>query len=205
MGGSQSIDLDTRSAVLREAAALFAAQGYDAVSVREIVAAAGVTKPALYYYFGSKEGVAKAVVDEFMLACNALRHGVFKSVTEIPDLFETYSREMLKLAHDFRNTLSFGFSIMFGRSSLKDLVLVAEDYHVQVINEWQQQLTARGMKPAIALAAIKTFWALLQQELMRVVQCPDFKGCGGGLAHEIATIVLHGVAGLETDTTGTDA
>jgi len=41
---------------------LFATQGYDATSVREIVEGAGVTKPTLYYHFRSKEGLAKALV-----------------------------------------------------------------------------------------------------------------------------------------------
>lgn len=44
------------------AARLFAARGYDATSVREIVEAAGVTKPTLYYHFGSKEGLAQALL-----------------------------------------------------------------------------------------------------------------------------------------------
>src|SRR3954454_15200663 len=48
--------------VARTAAGLFARQGYDATSVREIVAAAGVTKPTLYYHFGSKEGLAQALL-----------------------------------------------------------------------------------------------------------------------------------------------
>lgn len=42
---------------------LFAAQGYDATSVRMIVEAAGVTKPTLYYHFGSKEGLAHALLN----------------------------------------------------------------------------------------------------------------------------------------------
>jgi AcrR family transcriptional regulator len=46
----------------RVAARLFAERGYDATSVREIVAAAGVTKPTLYYHFGSKEGLAQALL-----------------------------------------------------------------------------------------------------------------------------------------------
>ena len=44
------------------AAKLFASQGYDATSVRSIVDAAGVTKPTLYYHFGSKEGLANALL-----------------------------------------------------------------------------------------------------------------------------------------------
>src|SRR4051812_18978222 len=48
--------------IARVAARLFATQGYEATSVRMIVEAAGVTKPTLYYYFGSKEGLAQAVL-----------------------------------------------------------------------------------------------------------------------------------------------
>jgi AcrR family transcriptional regulator len=44
------------------AARLFATKGFDATSVREIVEAAGVTKPTLYYYFRSKEGLAEALL-----------------------------------------------------------------------------------------------------------------------------------------------
>ncbi len=36
---------------------LFTQRGYSATTVRELVEAAGVTKPVLYYYFGSKEGL----------------------------------------------------------------------------------------------------------------------------------------------------
>jgi TetR/AcrR family transcriptional regulator len=46
-----------RERLLSSALDLFAARGYAATTVREIVAAAGVSKPVLYYYFGSKEGI----------------------------------------------------------------------------------------------------------------------------------------------------
>ena len=48
--------------VARMAARLFAQLGYDATPVRRIVEAAGVTKPTLYYHFGSKEGLAEALL-----------------------------------------------------------------------------------------------------------------------------------------------
>jgi AcrR family transcriptional regulator len=48
--------------IARVAARLFAARGYDATSVREIVEAAGVTKPTLYYHYRSKEGLAQALL-----------------------------------------------------------------------------------------------------------------------------------------------
>lgn len=52
------------SHIARAAARLFASRGYDATSVREIVEAAGVTKPTLYYYFRSKEALGQALVHD---------------------------------------------------------------------------------------------------------------------------------------------
>lgn len=61
---SQHPTPDNRSAIAHHALDLFAAHGYDAVGVQDICAAAGVTKPTLYHYFGSKRGLLEAVVRE---------------------------------------------------------------------------------------------------------------------------------------------
>ncbi len=53
---------DNRSYLIRTACRLFANQGFDAVGVQELVNEAGVTKPTLYHYFGSKQGVLEAVL-----------------------------------------------------------------------------------------------------------------------------------------------
>ncbi len=57
-------DQKVRQKLHAEAARVFARKGYATASVREIVEGAGVTKPALYYYFGSKEGVYRAILEE---------------------------------------------------------------------------------------------------------------------------------------------
>ncbi len=58
--------MDNRTRLRDAALELFAARGYEAVGVQEIVQAAGVTKPTLYHYFGSKAGLLEAVlVDRF--------------------------------------------------------------------------------------------------------------------------------------------
>lgn len=43
---------------------LFYESGYDAVGVQQIVDSAGVSKPTLYYYFGSKQGLLEALLNE---------------------------------------------------------------------------------------------------------------------------------------------
>lgn len=48
--------------ILKCALELFSSKGYEAVSVQELVVMAGITKPTLYYYFKSKEGVYEQLV-----------------------------------------------------------------------------------------------------------------------------------------------
>ena len=55
--------LRSNDRILKKALELFSDKGYDATSVREICEAAGITKPTLYHFYGSKEGVYRAIVD----------------------------------------------------------------------------------------------------------------------------------------------
>ena len=48
--------------ILSTALDLFAVKGYDATAVREICEAADITKPTLYHFYGSKDGVLQALV-----------------------------------------------------------------------------------------------------------------------------------------------
>ena len=55
--GRQTADL-----IVERAAELFAQKGFAGTSIREIAEAAGVTKPTLYYHFGSKEGLVRHII-----------------------------------------------------------------------------------------------------------------------------------------------
>jgi len=60
----------TRDAIRAVATELFAERGYSATTTREICQRAGITKPVLYYYFGSKEQLFReAILD----CCNESR------------------------------------------------------------------------------------------------------------------------------------
>ncbi len=59
---------DTRAELLDRALDLFAAYGYDGVSVQQICNAAGVTKPTLYHHFGSKRGILESLMEERLAA-----------------------------------------------------------------------------------------------------------------------------------------
>lgn len=53
---------DTRRRILDAAIEAFARDGYEGVSTRRLAECAGVNLPAIQYYFGSKEGLYRAVI-----------------------------------------------------------------------------------------------------------------------------------------------
>jgi AcrR family transcriptional regulator len=55
---------DTRSRVQQVALELFAEQGYEKTSLREIAERLSVTKAALYYHFKSKEDIVHSLTDD---------------------------------------------------------------------------------------------------------------------------------------------
>jgi AcrR family transcriptional regulator len=55
--------IQTREAIIRAAAEMFDEYGFAGASISRILQRAGVTAGALYFLFGSKEGLAKAVMN----------------------------------------------------------------------------------------------------------------------------------------------
>jgi len=89
---------EVRERLLSGATELFASKGYAATTVREIVERAGVTKPVLYYYFRSKEGIYldlmrepfsefAALVREAVLEAGSARERLFRLCLRAYDIF----------------------------------------------------------------------------------------------------------------------
>jgi AcrR family transcriptional regulator len=62
--GTQQRGEDTRRRILDTALELFATDGFEGASTRTLAERAGVNLPAIQYYFGSKEGLYRAVVEQ---------------------------------------------------------------------------------------------------------------------------------------------
>ena len=77
--------MDNRQAILDSALTLFYEKGYDAVGVQQIVDSAGVTKPTLYYYFGSKQGLLSCVLEEHFSKLEEQMESLKESPGKIPD------------------------------------------------------------------------------------------------------------------------
>jgi AcrR family transcriptional regulator len=63
---------DTRARIQRVALELFAEQGYERTSLREIAERLGVTKAALYYHFKSKEDIVRSFTEDHFARLDTL-------------------------------------------------------------------------------------------------------------------------------------
>jgi len=63
---------DTRARIQQVALELFAEQGYERTSLREIAERLGVTKAALYYHFKSKEDIVRSFTEDYFAELDAL-------------------------------------------------------------------------------------------------------------------------------------
>src|SRR5512140_2303844 len=63
MSNDRSIS-SLRSEIMKAACRAFASHGYAGTSVRTVALDAGTTKPMIYYYFGSKSGLFRAVHED---------------------------------------------------------------------------------------------------------------------------------------------
>ena len=96
-----------REAIIDKALLLFSGRAYEGVSVSELAEAAGITKPTLYYYFGSKEGLFEAVLQsqyadlDKVLAENAVYipnpksyyDDIYKTLTGVVSAYFLFARE----------------------------------------------------------------------------------------------------------------
>lgn len=55
--------MENRERILACALELFYQKGYDAVGIQEVCQTAGITKPTLYHYFGSKFGLLETLLE----------------------------------------------------------------------------------------------------------------------------------------------
>ncbi len=103
-----------RERVLTEALRLFTARGYAATSVREIVAAAGVTKPVLYYYFGSKEGLYLEIMGGISQTFEQRIMELQTSVGTVRQRLLSFFSGMFFGAHENLPAVRLAYAIYFG-------------------------------------------------------------------------------------------
>ena len=141
--------------ILEAALHLFALKGYDATSIREICEEAGITRPTLYYFFESKEGLYRALVED---VSRDLRRTVTEGLASGKSLRSKYRGVARAMFADvmLRPTLvRFAYNLVWSTTSSP----FAQELHtsyaevVELMSEAARQAAARGEVKADRLEA----------------------------------------------------
>lgn len=112
-GNGQDIP-DARDRLLKAALGLFIDRGYASTSVREIVDAAGVTKPVLYYYFGNKEGIYRALLETVRVSFEEAMEEIAAFEGSIRNQLRQFYDRMFAGFEEHRDFARFAYGIYFG-------------------------------------------------------------------------------------------
>ena len=125
---------DNRAALLKCALDLFAARGYDAVGVQEIVEAAGGTKPTLYHYFGSKPGLLNALLEDHFQQLNQVVRTASAYQGDLTLSLQRVVQAYFGFAHQHRNFYRMQLALWFAPRQ-------SEAFHaIASLNEQQHAL-----------------------------------------------------------------
>lgn len=132
---------NVRHRIAEAAARLFARKGYAGTSTREIVEAAGTTKPSLYYYFGDKEGLYSTLVREEL---DRLVHS-FDLAEDLPlgKALERFCRHYVTFFQSDVSTIALTFRELFGLGE-EAIQRMAQGYF-DGLRERVAQIVARGI------------------------------------------------------------
>ena len=135
--------------ILQVAIGVLAHKGYHATSTREIVAAAGVTKPMLYYYFGSKEGVCRAGIRRISQEFFGRLEGVLARDHEPRARLVDFVWTNFEFMRDHHDASLFFMSLFFGpeRQQFK------EDF--ETVGARMRELTGRLVQQAISGGVVR--------------------------------------------------
>jgi TetR/AcrR family transcriptional regulator len=105
---------NARERLLEKAIGMFAEKGYAGTSVREIVEQAGVSKPVLYYYFKSKEGLFLSILDMAEALQKQLLSEILRSDGKVLDRLLKLYRRLYAGIDQHRNLYKMIHGLIFG-------------------------------------------------------------------------------------------
>ena len=111
--------MTTKERILNAAEKLFAEQGFNGTSLREITSVAGVNLAAVNYHFGSKKELIKSVMSRYMNELSPKLSATLVDVCALdkPNLTQVFSAfvEPLLSLNEFREKGTATFLLLLGR------------------------------------------------------------------------------------------
>ena len=105
---------DAKMKILMAGLHFFAIKGYASTSVREITEEAKVTKPVLYYYFKSKEGLFRAILEWADTIQKEMLDSVWNTPGTTLDRFIAFYDLMYQGITKYENLFKMIHNLLFG-------------------------------------------------------------------------------------------
>ncbi|MBI5674338.1 MAG: TetR/AcrR family transcriptional regulator [Nitrospirae bacterium] len=189
-----------RERLLIAALDIFTEKGYASTSVREIVEAARVTKPMLYYYFGNKEGIYMELMREpFKVLEKILVETAHEELSSRERVMQMYNRIFLLFLKNLK-AARLMYSIYYGPPQGAPFIDF-ESYHLK-IKEVTELIVKDGIRSGElrAVNADTLTWVLIgalnfvfEEQLCHRSPMIDKKGLAGML-----DLIFDGVASIKS-------
>lgn len=104
---------DAREAILASAEKRFARAGFTGTSIHDIIAVTGFSKPTLYYYFQSKEGLFKALLEQAHDACYQRMQRAAATETDLAKKLVAIIADLFAFLRDREDLTRLAFAAAF--------------------------------------------------------------------------------------------
>ncbi|MGD9300765.1 MAG: TetR/AcrR family transcriptional regulator [Desulfobacterales bacterium] len=145
------LEPNARQRLLETATELFAEKGYAGTSVREIVDRAGVSKPVLYYYFKSKEGLFYAILEWAAEVQQKILNEIFATSGTALERFIFFYRRISEGVQQYQTLYKMIHGLLYGPpqgAPEYDFPKYQRHMFEAVKRIYTNGLTAKDVKPA---------------------------------------------------------
>lgn len=194
-----------RDRVVRQARALFLAQGYAAVSMQQIADAVGVNKATLYHHFRDKQALFIAVMVEQGKQMAADVAAALAAGNSLPEKLESVAQTVLDMQHSD-----------FGRLASDMHLHVSEEGRAEVFRQcgvpWTQlsavlrDAVARGEIRAVDPDLVgRLYFGMIVSQRWERARDGEAPPPPADLARTLAGLLLHGIEAAEGAEPGGEA
>lgn len=195
-GRTRMTGRERREQLIEVGRALFAEKGFEASTVEEIAARAGVSKPVVYEHFGGKEGLYAVVVDREIQTLLAAITGALDGRAHARALLERAALALL----DYVENSSEGFRILVRNSptgqSTGSFASLISDVASQVEHILAAEFRARDLDPAAAPMYAQMLVGMVALTGQWWLDSPKFDK--EEVASHLVNLAWNGLAGMDS-------
>lgn len=144
--------LGTKEQIALAATRLFARLGYDGTSIRDIAEASGVTKPALYYHFKSKEELYKWIIhDAYAFFLDAIEAIIRNPEADFQHRLKRLTKLYFECVTQYEDTTRLIYNAAFGtgRNLPRVDIQQLEKAHLALLAEFFEEGKRKGLIQAV--------------------------------------------------------